>query len=102
MGLLDLFTKPEPTLQRLPAGSLSVDRDGNILASTVPSGFQDEMVRAIVRSVLATFESAAQTQLPLVELRVSYPSFRITARALRGGAILFLAPQTPYAPTKLS
>ena len=97
MGLLDLLGKSKPMLQRLPSGSVCVDRKGNILASTIRAGSADETVQVIVRQVLKAFESAASAQLPLSELRVNYPSFRITARSLQGGAILFLAPQTDEA-----
>jgi len=102
MGLLNLFRKPAPPLLRLPAGSLTVDRDGEVLASTVSSAFPAELVSAITQKVLATFHGAAEAQLPLAELKVDYPSLKITARELRGGAILFLSPQTPYAPSKTS
>src|ERR1019366_7079343 len=36
MGLLNLFTKSEPTLLRLPFGSFTVDRAGNVLTGTLP------------------------------------------------------------------
>jgi hypothetical protein len=35
--------------------------------------------------------------LPLAELSIHYPSLTISARELRGGAMLFLSPKTPYA-----
>lgn len=100
MGLLNLFKKPDPTLLRLPSGSFTVDRLGAVVASTVSSGFPDELVGAIGRQVLAAFRSAADAQLPLAQLNINYPSLRITAREMRGGAILFLSPQTPYAQIK--
>jgi len=31
-------------------------------------------------------------------LIINYPSLKITARELRGGAIVFLSPRTPYGP----
>jgi hypothetical protein len=95
MGLLNLFDKSAPTLLQLPAGTLTVDRDGNILASTVPSTFPAELMDAIVGQVLAAFHGAAEAQLPLSELSIHYPSLKITARELRGGALLFLSPRTP-------
>jgi hypothetical protein len=102
MGLLDLFGKSEPILQRLPSGSICVDHSGKVLASTLSSGCPAESIQAIVAKVLRTFESAASAQLPLAELRINYPSFQITARYLRGGAILFLAPQNRDVPTSQS
>jgi hypothetical protein len=100
MGLLNLFRKPPPTLLRLPAGSFTVDRKGRMLAGTLPWNFPPALVDSIARQVQATFREAADTQLPLSELTISYPTLRITARDLRGGAIVFLSPKTPYAPTK--
>ncbi len=100
MGLLSLFTKSAPSLLQLPAGSFTVGPDGGVLASTLPSSFPEELIQAIAGQVLATFRGAAEVQLPLTELIVSYPSLRISARELRGGAILFLSPQTPYAQIK--
>ena len=100
MGLLSFLSRPEPTLVRLPAGSFTVDREGLVLASTLSSNFPDELVDAITRQVLEAFRSAADAQLPLAELTIHYPSLKITARELRGGAILFLSPKTPYATTE--
>jgi len=97
MGFLSLFTKSAPTLLRLPAGSFTVDRDGTVLIGTLPSNFPDELTRDIGEQVLSVFREAAQAQLPLSELKVSYPSLRITARELRGGAIVFLSPKSPFA-----
>jgi hypothetical protein len=102
MGLLSFLTKPAPTLVRLPAGSFTVDRAGCVLASTLSSSFPDELVGAITRQVLGAFHSATEAQLPLAELTINYPSLKITARELRGGAILFLSPKTPYATTKIN
>lgn len=102
MGLLSLFTKPLPTLLSLPAGSFTVDRGGVVLASTIPSSFPAELRAAISRHVLGVFQSAVEAHLPLAELTITYPSLKITARELRGGAILFLSPQTPYTPRKPS
>jgi hypothetical protein len=93
MGLLSIFNKPLPTLLRLPTGTFTVDRRGCLLAGTVPSSFPAQLVDDIGRQVLAAFGDAAQAQLPLSELVINYPSLKITARELRGGAIIFLAPQ---------
>ncbi len=100
MGLLKLFSKPSPTLLRLPAGTFTVDRQGSVLASTLPSSFPDELVAAISQRVLATFREAAESHLSLSELSISYPSLKITARELRGGAILFLVPESTSVPSK--
>ncbi len=98
MGLLNLFSKPAPTLLHLPAGSFTVDRQGRVLVGTLPSSFPPELMDDIAKQVLATFHGAAGVQLPLAELAVSYPTLRIAARELRGGAMIYLSPRAPYAP----
>ncbi|HOC57105.1 MAG TPA: hypothetical protein PKI20_15920 [Verrucomicrobiota bacterium] len=102
MGLLKLFAKPAPTLLRLPSGSFTVDREGTVLTGTLPSSFPANVVKDIARQVLATFGEAAAAQLPLAELIINYPSLKISARELRGGAIVFLAPKAPASPMSLS
>ncbi len=102
MGLLKLFAKPAPTLLRLPSGSFTVDREGTVLTGTLPSSFPANVVKDIARQVLATFGEAAAAQLPLAELIINYPSLKITARELRGGAIIFLVPKAPASPMSLS
>jgi hypothetical protein len=95
MGLLKLFDKPALTLLRLPSGSFTVDRHGNVLTDTVASSYPRELVEEIAREVLAVFRQAAGARLPLAELIVHYASLKITARELRGGALVFLAPKEP-------
>ena len=55
-------------------------------------------IRDIAREVLAAFRGAEAAQLPLSELVVNFPSLKITARDLRGGAVIFLSPKALYAP----
>ena len=98
MGLLNLFSRSEPTLLRLPAGSFTIDRNGSVLSGTLPSTFPQELVAEVARAILAAFREAESAQLPLSELVVDYPSLRISARELRGGAIVFLAPRTSGSP----
>ena len=98
MGLLSLFAKSAPTLLRLPAGSFTVDRDGRVLTGTLPSSYPKRLVAQIAREVRAAFSEAAAAQLPLAELVIHYPSFKISARELRGGAIIYLAPKIPVSP----
>ncbi|MGD0260282.1 MAG: hypothetical protein ABSD29_10720 [Verrucomicrobiota bacterium] len=98
MGLLNLFAKSAPTLLRLPSGSFTVDRGGCVLMGTLPSSFPSDLVQDIARQVRAAFGEAAAAQLPLAELTIHYPSLKITARELRGGAIVFLSPKAPASP----
>jgi hypothetical protein len=102
MGLLSLFAKPAPTLLLLRSGSFTVDREGSVLIGTLPSSFPASMVKDIARQVLAAFEEAAEAQLPLAELVINYPSLKIAARELRGGAIVFISPRAPSSPMRQS
>jgi hypothetical protein len=95
MGLLSFFTKPTPALLRLPSGSFTVDREGSVLTRTLPSSFPDDLVQDIAQQVRTAFGEATKAQLPLTELVINYPSLRISARELRGGAIVFLSPKAP-------
>jgi len=80
MGLLNLFRKPaSSTLVRLPSGSFTLDRDGQLMTSTLPQSFPRQTMLEIGRLVLASFREARRAQMPL-------------ARELRGGAIIFLMP----------
>ena len=102
MGLLNLFARPAPTLMRLPSGSFTVDRDGHVLTSTLPSSFPADLVKDIACQVRAVFSEAAAAQLPLTECVINYPSLKICARELRGGAIVYLAPRAPASPMRQS
>lgn len=94
MGLLTRFRKSAPTLLKLPAGSFTVDREGSIIVDTLPSSFPSHLVNQISTKVLDAFKGAADAHLPLTQLTINYPSLKITARELRGGAIVFLSPQS--------
>src|SRR5262249_21737936 len=93
MGLLTLFSKASATLHRLPSGSFTVDREGTVIVGTLPSSFPTEVVRDISGQVLAAFREATDAQLPLSQLVIHYPTLTITAKELRGGAIIFLSPK---------
>lgn len=97
MGLLNLFSKPHPVLRRLPSGSVTVDRVGTIVASTVTSSFPEEILHEITKEVLGLFREARSAQLPLNEFKISFATFQITAREARGGAVIFLSPSVPFA-----
>ena len=98
MGLLNLFSKPAPTLLRLPSGSFTVDREGRVLMGTLPSSFPMDLVHDIAEQVQTAFRDAEAAQLPLSELSISYPSLKITAREMRGGALIFLSTKSPNDP----
>lgn len=102
MGLLNLFARPAPALLRLPSGSFTVDREGAVLTATLPRSFPASVVKDIGQQVRAAFSEAAAAQLPLAELIINYPSLKISARELRGGAIVFLSPKAPASPMSQS
>jgi hypothetical protein len=94
MGFLTLFSKATTlNLVRLPNGSFTVDPDGKLLISTLPHTFPQAWAEKIGKDVVSTFRAAQAAQLPLRELVADYSALKLTARALRGGAIIFLAPQ---------
>jgi hypothetical protein len=93
-GLKKLFSKSNRSkLTRLPSGAFALDRDGRIVVSTLPRSFPEVLMRDIGKRVLEFFNGAQTAQVPMQELNVYYPSLKVTARNLRGGAIIFLAPQ---------
>lgn len=81
-------------LARLPSGAFALDRNGKIVVSTLPCWFPEGQMQDIGNRVIAFFRGASDAQMPLQELNVYYPSLRVTARNLRGGALIFLLPQT--------
>ena len=92
------FVKPaKPALVQLPTGSFTIDREGHIMTSTMPQSFPVAHVQAMGDQVLAAFRSAKRAQMPLSELIVQYSALKLLARELRGGAIVFLMPQTSMA-----
>jgi len=93
MGLRKLFARTAPPLARLPSGSFTLDRTGCVVAGTVSSSVTMATLQEIGRHVLETFREAQAAQLPLAELIVNYGGLKITARELRGGAIVFLSPK---------
>ena len=58
MGLLNFFAKPAPTLLRLPSGSFTVDREGAVLAGTLPSSFPAGLIKDISQQVRTAFGEA--------------------------------------------
>jgi hypothetical protein len=81
-------------LSKLPSGTFALDRDGKIVVSTLPQSFPEAQMREIGERVMAFFNGAQHAQMPQQELNVYYPTLKVTARYLRGGALIFLSPQT--------
>jgi len=86
-------------VQQLPAGSMTVDRDGLVIVTTVSSTYPKDLLNEIGDDVLSLFREARAAQMPLAEVSLHFGSLRITARELRGGALIFLSPQTAHSPT---
>ena len=98
MGFLGLFKKPDvaqqPMLIRLPSGSFTIDATGRVVVSTIPGSFPEALLKKISALVLETFQRARAAQLPVTELVAYYASLKLTAKEMRGGAIIFLAPRS--------
>ena len=102
MGLLNLFTKSRATVHRLPTGSITVDRNGDIVTTTVSSTYPLALLQNITQEVLSLFREAREKHLPLAELNLHFASLQITAREMRGGAIIFLSSKTASTTTPLN
>lgn len=96
MGFLNFFPSAKPSLLQLPYGSFTVDRSGSVLTRTLPSSFPEDLLADLAARILSAFREATSAQVPLSQLIIEYPSLKITARELRGGAMVFLAPKTPF------
>jgi len=99
MGFLKRFFRGRAGVQQLPTGTITVDRNGHIITSTVSSAYPKNFMRDIGRDVVQLFIEARTAQMPLAEISLQFGSLHITARELRGGAIIFLFPQTALLPT---
>lgn len=95
MGFLSrIFKAKQAHLVQLPAGSFTVDKAGAVMTSTLPQAFPGDHLRAIGDHVLAAFRGAERAQMPMTEIIIHYSALKILARELRGGAMVFLMPQT--------
>ena len=94
MGLLNLFSKSRATVHRLPSGTITVDCNGDLVTTTVSSTYPAALLQQITCEVLTLFRAAREKQLPMAEFNLYFASLQITAREMRGGAIIFLSPKT--------
>jgi hypothetical protein len=94
MGILKNIFRRAAAVQALPAGSLTVDRHGEIVTCTVSSAYPVNLLAAIGRNVVALLRAARTAELPLTEISLHFGSLHVTARELRDGAVIFLLPQT--------
>lgn len=91
MGILKKKNGGRADLKRLPSGAFTVDAEGRIVSSTVPQAVPESQVREIGRNIVAIFQGARHANLSFSELVVQYAAFKIVAREMRGGAIIFLS-----------
>jgi hypothetical protein len=92
MGFLTRSDSAAKAPLQIPTGCFTMDAEGSILASTLPSDFPERMMRAIGDAVLKTLRGADTAGLGLSQLSVHYGSLRISARDLHGGTLIFVSP----------
>jgi hypothetical protein len=93
MGLGDLFKAKALPPAPLPSGSFTVDSAGEILVSTIPGTFPMQNLQQISALVLKAFREARELEMTFSELIVQFGGINVTAREMRGGAIVFLSPR---------
>jgi len=100
MGILKPFARTVKPLrpERLPSGCFTLHRGGELVASTLPSSFSQVAVMEIGRVVLSAFKAAQAADLVLSDLHLKFSGLAITARELRGGAMIFLQPASLQLP----
>ena len=99
MGILNWFAKPAPVVRKLPAGSFTVDRHGNVVITTTGPEYPQWLLEDTAREVLSLFREARAARTPLTGLDLNFAGLHITAREMQGGAIIFLSPQNLFAPS---
>jgi hypothetical protein len=104
MGVLKPHSREQKplSLERLPSGCFSLNKVGELAGSTLPSSFAHEKMMEIGRIVLGIFRSAQDANLLLTDLHIHYSGLQISARDLRGGALIFLQPATLLLPRQLT
>ena len=93
MGLLDILRSKPAKAPGLPTGSFTIDKNCRILTSTLPSSFPKEQITVIGQVVLDAFREGQDKQHPFQEINITFEKMTVRARDMRGGAIIFLAPQ---------
>jgi|GraSoiStandDraft_59_1057299.scaffolds.fasta_scaffold1827447_1 hypothetical protein len=94
MGLLSFLKSNrvgEPAV--LPKGSFTIDKTGRLLSSTLASSVHGELIREVGDVVLQTFRGARDAHLNITEFTLNFSGLKLTARELRGGAIVFVSPR---------
>lgn len=94
MDFLKLFTRDTPAAPLpLPSGTFTIDRTGRMVTSTISTYFPEKLALEIGHAVLDTFRKAQAAEVVMTELTITFAAVKLTARELRGGAIVFLSPR---------
>jgi hypothetical protein len=95
--MLKPFSRSQKPLriESLPSGCFAVHRGCSITASTIPSSYPVSALERIAQVVLDAFSRSNEANLPLTDLNIHFSGLSITAREMRGGALIFLQPATP-------
>jgi hypothetical protein len=94
MGFLtNFFLKTGTDIRRLPSGSMTVDGNGRILASTFSSRYSAEVLEKTAAQVLRLLHESRSAQMPLAEVSLQFASLQVTARELGTGAMIFIKPR---------
>ena len=98
MGVLNPFVRTILPIEagRMPSGCFAIHRDGGIVCSTLPLWFPVSGAEEIGRTVIEAFRLAIEMNSPLTDLAIHYSGLTITARDLRGGALIFLIPNATH------
>ena len=95
MGILSFLSKSaNGHLAPLPSGSFTMDRQGRIMTSTLPQSYPEKSLHEIGTIVLRVFRLAKDANMPMTELLIHFSALKVMARELRGGAMIFLTPQS--------
>ena len=78
---------------QFPCGSYTVTSLGKVAVSTLPASFPRVIMEVIGKVVISTLTSAQDLDCPVTELAVDFPGLELRARAVEGGAIIFITPQ---------
>jgi len=93
MGLLGWFSKKEAEPAALPNGSMTLDRNGVILTSTLQKQVPKEALQQTGLAALHIFREAKAAGVDLTEIDFQLGLVKIKAREMRGGAMIFFSPR---------
>ena len=99
MGLLNLSKTGAALVAACRPAAFTVDRDGAVAHQHAALRFPPALVESSPGGCWPPF-AARRGPIAPGRTHIAYPSLKITAREMRGGAIIFLSPQTPFTPSK--